>query len=201
MRQHRQRNKQSAWWLAAILGLSLAVALLTAGRELNDGSRFDRPNPDGPTCLLSDNRMGWCPDPGICLDQRPAGGAHQAPSDAPTIEAAGVADPVGVSLTTSNAPDTDGTGLILLAFVAGYQAGGGPSEPLDHFLYVVIPCESGWRLNPPGYHRGLAQFAPDSWERVAALTGCWAYADAYCQGKNVGVWSQITTPSEQWGCW
>jgi hypothetical protein len=177
------------------------VALLTAGRESEGGYRFDRPNPDASASFLSDFGMV------LCLD-RPGGVVGFAtpsddppPPEAPTIKAAGAAAPVGAGLATSNAPDTDGTGLILLAFVAGYQAGGGPPELLDHFLYVVIPCESGWRLDPPGYHRGLAQFAPDSWERAAALTGCWAYADAYCQGLNVGVWSQITTPSEQWGCW
>lgn len=120
MRRHRQRPNQSAWWWAAILGLSLAVALLIAGRESEGGYRFDRPNPDGPTCHLGDDELRLCRDPLVCVDRRPAGGADQAPPDAPTIKAAGAADPVGAGLATSNAPDTDGTGLILLGRVTHY---------------------------------------------------------------------------------
>jgi hypothetical protein len=82
-------------------------------------------------------------------------------------------------------------------FIRGYQEAGGAPALLDHFLNVVIPCESGWQVNPGGYHLGLAQFAPDSW----AAAGGGDPFDAYQQGANTARWAKMTVPSEQWSCW
>ena len=84
-------------------------------------------------------------------------------------------------------------------FVQGYRDAGGPPELEAHFLERVIPCESGWdtyAVSPYG-HRGLAQFARDSW--VKAGGGDWR--DAYQQGANVARWVMLTEPATQWACW
>lgn len=87
------------------------------------------------------------------------------------------------------------------AFIGGYLAAGVLPDLLPHFVDVVIPCESGWRIDPGGFHLGLAQFNPDSWARVAARTGYWDWRDPWQHGYNVAVWASLTTPSQQWSCW
>lgn len=72
------------------------------------------------------------------------------------------------------------------AFVAGYAAAGGPPELAAHFTDVTIPCESGWDPDPAGYHLGLAQFAPGTWQ-TAARAGA-DYRDPWEQGFAVGNW-------------
>ena len=81
-------------------------------------------------------------------------------------------------------------------------------ELLPHFLLVVggpTPAcetgESGWRVDPPGFHLGLSQFNPGSWDRVASVTGYWDWRDPWQHGYNVAVWASMTEPAEQWSCW
>ena len=79
-----------------------------------------------------------------------------------------------------------------VAFFQGYRAGAGqyPEERID----AMIQCESSWRIDPGGYHLGLAQFDPGTWATVSAITG---YADpynAFHQGFNVAVWAAMVSP-------
>lgn len=85
------------------------------------------------------------------------------------------------------------------AFRQGYMDAQGPSGLLEHFVHVVVPCESKWNVSAVsgGGHLGLAQFSASSWERAGG--GDWR--DPYQQGANVARWSNMTTPSEQWSCW
>ena len=67
-------------------------------------------------------------------------------------------------------------------------------------MTVVVPCESEWRLDPPGYYLGLAQWEPGTWE----LAGGGDYRDPYQQGFNVAVWSNRVDPAGDGGwkdCW
>ena len=90
-------------------------------------------------------------------------------------------------------------GWIIERFILGYREADGADALLEHFLRVVIPCESRW--NPlvvsEGGHMGLAQFHPDSW----AKAGGGDPFDAYQQGANVARWAAMTDPASQWSCW
>jgi len=93
------------------------------------------------------------------------------------------------------------------AFVAGYRDGGGNPAWEEHFLNVVIPCESRWSWTPSeeAKHLSVAQFHPDSWRRAAAHTGLADPAKLYDVGANVAWWSShITSPGGTGGwpaCW
>jgi len=112
------------------------------------------------------------------------------PAPAPTIQAlaAAPATPTIPFAPTapSAAPTTLGAAALSEAFLAGYAAGGGPPELAPHFTDVAIPCESGWRTDPPGYHLGMLQFAPATW-RKAARAGA-DYRDPWEQGFAAGNW-------------
>ncbi len=71
-------------------------------------------------------------------------------------------------------------------FLAGYRAAGGPPELEQHFVERVIPCESSWRVDPPGSHLGLAQFHLGTW-RLSARPGA-DYRDPFEQGYAVARW-------------
>ena len=88
-------------------------------------------------------------------------------------------------------------------FRRGYLAAGVAGQWLDHFLSVVIPCESRWNTLAvsPGGHLGLVQFAPASWSTVARITGYQDWRRAFDQGFNAARWASMTTPSNQWACW
>lgn len=88
----------------------------------------------------------------------------------------------------------------LADFVRGYRDAGGRPAWEERFVSVVIPCESGWRLDPLGFYLGLAQWHPDTWERA----GGGDYRDPWQQGHNVAAWSNIVDPASTggWqGCW
>lgn len=101
-------------------------------------------------------------------------------------------------------------GEVRSAFIAGYRDAGGNPVYLEHFLNVVIPCESGWQPSAvsSGGHLGLAQFSERSW----AVSGGGDWRDAHQQGANVARWVALTidaaSPGEreyvklqQWSTW
>lgn len=88
------------------------------------------------------------------------------------------------------------------------DAGGSPSLA-DYFAGPVITCESAHH-NPnaepdpsivaaAGY-LGVLQYSPATWATVARLTGFYDWTDPYAQGYNAAVWSRLTDPAAQWGC-
>ncbi len=82
-------------------------------------------------------------------------------------------------------------------FFEGYFAAEGQysQERID----AMIQCESSWRLDPGGYHLGLAQFAVGTWATVSAITGYTDWLDAYSQGYNVAVWASMISPGTSAG--
>jgi len=87
-----------------------------------------------------------------------------------------------------------GIAPIRLAFIRGYRDGGGNSEWEEHFVNVVIPCESKWDVNVVNSMsgaKGIAQFIDSTW--AAAGGGDWR--DPYQQGRNVASWSSMVDPS------
>ena len=103
------------------------------------------------------------------------GGGDSVPTDVPIVA------------ITTNVQD---------AFLAGYRAGGGDPAWEEHLVNDVIPCESGWNVDSPGIHYGLAQFAPGTWESAkCSPTADWR--DPWEQGCAVASWmAQIPG---QWG--
>lgn len=100
-----------------------------------------------------------------------------------------------------------GADVVRGQFIQGFLDAGGPTWALEHFLSVVIPCESGWQPGAvsPGGHLGLVQFAEESWLKVSTTadwaTGLTDWSNPYHQGVNTAVWFSHTTPSSQWSCW
>ena len=91
------------------------------------------------------------------------------------------------------------------SFLEGYRGGGG-DPAWEQRVLSMVECESGWRLDPPGTHLGLAQFAPGTWETVAGISGFWDYTNPYHVGYNVAVWMGMIAPdygsSQGWpNCW
>ena len=87
-------------------------------------------------------------------------------------------------------------------FFLGYRdaAGQYPEELID----AMVLCESSWRIDPRGYHLGLAQFSPGTWATVSAITGLADPYNPYHQGYNVAVWSSMISPGTTAGwpyCW
>ena len=85
-------------------------------------------------------------------------------------------------------------------FARGYEDAGGPTALLDHFIHVVIPCESGWDLDPSGAHVSAAQFSPDTWAR-ARRTPDADSTDPYEVGFAVGSWLRMITEPGGRGGW
>ncbi len=87
-------------------------------------------------------------------------------------------------------------------FFLGYRDAGGqyPEGQID----AMVQCESSWRLDPDGYHLGLAQFSPGTWTTVSAITDLALPYNPYHQGYNVAVWSSMISPGTTAGwpyCW
>jgi hypothetical protein len=119
---------------------------------------------------------------------------------------------VAVSSVTDGAPperapvhDVQQAPDVVSEFTRGYRDGGGPPEYEEHFVSVVIPCESGWQLDPVGYHAGLAQFAPSTWSKCAAANPGADYRSPWWQGYCVAWWvNQGVDPAGTGGwasCW
>ena len=87
-------------------------------------------------------------------------------------------------------------------FFEGYREGAG--QYLEDRIDAMIQCESTWRIDPGGYHLGLAQFDPGTWGIVSALTGFTDPHNPYHQGFNVAVWASMVSPGATAGwpyCW
>ncbi len=79
------------------------------------------------------------------------------------------------------------------AFIRGSRAGGGERQWESHWVNDVIPCESGWEVDPPGYHLGLAQFTPGTWASARNSVGA-DYRDPWEQGYAVARWMATIAP-------
>ena len=143
----------------------------------------------------------WLITPLLSLILAAAGDAHEMvaavartlPTPTP------VATPVASSVT--RAP----VGSPVDAFIAGYRDGGGDPRYEEHWINDVIPCESEWDVDPPGYYLGLAQFAPGTWVWARCSIGA-EYTDPYQQGCAVARWMAMIPG--RWGtragwpvCW
>lgn len=177
--------------------LCIAVALGIGGTHGLDTVRMDRvliSDVAGRTIQQGDRSSGQGFAPSPTPQERAEAGVHAAMADRPLATMRG-APPLLDAETTRVLSDSDIA--IRAEFILGYRAAGGNPAWEGHFVNVVIPCESAWRLDPPGYFLGVAQFHPDTWERAGG--GDWT--DAYTQGANVARWSSRTNPETQWTCW
>jgi len=108
----------------------------------------------------------------------------------------------GVLGNADTLPYVQGPSDTYTQFFDGYRAAHGQYP--EERIAAMIQCESSWRLDPGGWHRGLAQFDPGTWATVSAITG---YADpynAFHQGYNVAVWASMVSPGTTAGwpyCW
>ncbi len=81
-------------------------------------------------------------------------------------------------------------------FFDGYRSAGGQD---DERIDALIWCESSWRIDPGGWHLGLAQFDPGTWATVSAITGYTDWLDPFSQGFNVAVWASMISPGTSAG--
>jgi hypothetical protein len=92
-------------------------------------------------------------------------------------------------------------GAVVDEFSRGFTDAGGDSATLRRFVEKIVPCESGWQIDPGGYHLGLAQFNPESWASVASVTGFYDWHDPWQMGYNTWTWVTMTDSIEsQWAC-
>lgn len=95
---------------------------------------------------------------------------------------------------------------IIEAWQRGYHEFNGNPAYESHFIEDVIPCESGWRIDPgnPSYI-GPMQWHPDSWARASAGTGLTDRYDFYAHGAATAWWvARIAHPGGGGGwptCW
>ena len=85
-------------------------------------------------------------------------------------------------------------------FLEGYRSADGPSCWEGHFVQVVIPCESSWRLDPPGFWLGLVQFDPDTWAKARRHPDA-DYRDPFEQGWAVATWINAGVDPAGTGGW
>ena len=102
------------------------------------------------------------------------------------------------SCQTQHCPGGLGVAFLQQEFIRGYTDAGGPPEYLQHFLYDVIPCESGWQPDPgnPDYV-GLGQFVWSTWVSVRRAPDA-DWLDPYEQGWAVGYNAAHSDPYGQW---
>lgn len=72
-------------------------------------------------------------------------------------------------------------------FLEGYRYAGGPPAFEIHLVRDVIPCESGWNVDPGPGHYGLAQFAKGTWEAARCSPDA-DWRDPWEQGCAVASW-------------
>lgn len=72
-------------------------------------------------------------------------------------------------------------------FLEGYRDAGGSPALEIHLIRDVIPCESGWQLDPGPGHYGLAQFAKGTWEAARCSPDA-DWRDPWQQGCAVATW-------------
>ena len=107
-----------------------------------------------------------------------------------------------VTSSTANASSLWPTNIILPRdhFRLGFTDAGGTPDMAEHFIHVILPCESagnqpGGRIDwTPGNkeYRSAAQFHPQSWKRVERETGRrLRFEDPYDVGTAVAVWLRL----------
>jgi hypothetical protein len=148
------------------------------------------------------------PSPVLPLPQTPeaVNGVAGLGAGADGEDSSGVADSVAGAARHSEwetlicAPDWDCD--TALRFLQGYRDGGAPYP--EERVVAMVKCESSWRVDPGGYHLGLAQFDPGTWAIVSAITGLADPYSAYHQGYNVAEWASMVSPGTSAGwphCW
>lgn len=121
---------------------------------------------------------GWLGDAPVAISPNivatPTPVPDLPPPEIPTVEVDNHAEPAA-----SVGSDIVGE------FIQGYRDfGGDPSW--EGTVLAMVECESTWRVDPPGPHLGLAQFAFSTW-LLAARPGA-DYRDPYEQGWAVASW-------------
>ncbi len=90
-------------------------------------------------------------------------------------------------------------------FFEGYREGNGQYS--EARIDAMIQCESSWRIDPGGWHLGLAQFDPGTWATVSGITGYTDWRDPFSQGFNTATWASMVDPGSRsgwpscWGAW
>ena len=103
----------------------------------------------------------------------------------------------GVLGDADTLPYVQGPSDTYTQFFDGYRAGAGqyPEERIDAMIF----CESSWRIDPGGWHLGLAQFDPGTWATVSTITGFADWLNPWHQGYNVAVWASMISPGTSAG--
>ena len=116
------------------------------------------------------------------------------PEPTPPAEAQEV-EQQGVVAAGVESPRHDGVAVSdsVAAFLDGYRFGGGDPAWEEH-LVDVIECESGWNVDPPGIHYGLAQFAPGTWAAARCSPEA-DYREPFQQGCAVARWMSMIAPN------
>ncbi len=136
----------------------------------------------------------------------------QADGNRTAEEAWGLADARLVPLAEALAepgPEPEGAGQTApqseqeraVVFLQGYLAAHGQYP--EERIAALNQCESSWRIDPGGYHAGLAQFDPGTWATVSGITGFADPYNAFHQGANVAVWASMISPGTTagWPSW
>ncbi len=140
---------------------------------------------------------------GVALAASPAEGEtwgeYQAPrltalAPAPTPSPTPMVTPTPVPTPTiAPAPCTNNQDC----FFQGYREADGQYPEAQ--IAAMIFCESSWRIDPGGYHLGLAQFEVGTWATVSRITGYTDWRDAYSQGVNTATWASMISPGTSAG--
>jgi len=94
-------------------------------------------------------------------------------------------------------------------FLQGFLDAGGRVDWGWHMVTTVIPlCENkghNWAYQP-GYHISVAQFTPESWQKVVKVTGLSNSYNLYHVGYNAATWIEMihNRPGSRGGwplCW
>lgn len=196
-------------WISVALWLVLCIAIgfgagYCVGEALSSEEQKDY-------TIYSDSWIPYLPSPTPSPSPAPTPTATPKPkpvaTPTPTMESVVLQTPAPMPMlvrSPSPSPVVRSDSSVQQQFIDGYTAAGVAQQWLDHFLYVVVPCESGWIVNPGGYHYGLCQFDPGTWNTVAGISDCWDYFSPYCQGFNAAIWSSMIDPGSTAGwpwCW
>lgn len=176
-----------------VCGVLLGIILGAGAVGCAGSAEQTSPTPTLPAIQQDFSGLMWpaAADPLISVST-----ATPAPEPVPT------STPYVVTLPPPEAPAAPEYTDVQERFFQGYRDAGGLYD--EAHISGVIRCESNWYPTPAGYHLGLAQFAPGTWDSVAGRTGLWDHTDPYAQGYNMAVWSSLVDPGTRAGwpwCW
>lgn len=103
-------------------------------------------------------------------------------------EAAYIQEIISQQPTPTPTPIVRSVGNVQEQYIAGYTAAGYRLDLLEHMMYSIVPCESGWSVYAYNYKSGaagLGQFIPSTWQSVSSDTGYWDIYNPWHQGYNM----------------